>query len=605
MPNITGPVAMMLLEKNGVRYLMIGDRHTPYNFDGCARGLDAIMIQSYLDSAFFKGEQWDFYLEQGSYSIKKGSVDEEQSKFLHFAKQKFTPLAMKEHREKYRQSLKNEEDMLEITYNYYRKSGCFYTDRTTCNLSYKNVRFHFIDTRQANFGVKCKSPTYTEYENIGAGGKTLYQGLFEMIDTQSWDSEDELRNALTEYCTTYFQGVENVLKCLSEPKLKQQLKNSTMKSDLDKYFTPPMRLLNIVLSSILVKMKPQQDEIVNTIMLLLDHYDGNPNAREEMSRIIFKELPSKFGEKLFGPELWEQMNDMIQNSSYFRYANSTPLDKDVRLNLIPTQMVFEGEKLIMDRYALGRMTKPYNKNVVLMAGHNHYNNYIHFLEFVGAKVLWNGEQLNEKCVRVPEWEPRKRRKILGLFGGKTKKRIPLCCNATRKDKKCRRGSDGKVFSLPRDVPRKRCLSKRRMGFTKRASCAPYLGGKRRETRRKKRTNKKPQFLYHPDNPDKSFDVYIDKNPKDTIPIKYTTVDDVKHTIRKLEQLYKSGKYPHKRIWQVGMIMKVRLDAIKKHNPHVKGINGRVALAEKYFKFLGKRTKTEKTERKKMVFKIDA
>ena len=47
MPNITGPVAMMLLEKNGVRYLMIGDRHTPYNFDGCARGLDAIMIQSY------------------------------------------------------------------------------------------------------------------------------------------------------------------------------------------------------------------------------------------------------------------------------------------------------------------------------------------------------------------------------------------------------------------------------------------------------------------------------------------------------------------------------------------------------------------------------
>ena len=271
MPNITGPVAIMLLEKDGVRYLMIADRHTPYNFDGCARGLDAIMIQSYLDSAFFKGEQWDFYLEQGSYSIQKGSKEEEDQKFLHFAKQKFTPLAMKEHREKYRQSLKNEEDMLEITYNYYRKSGCFYTDRTTCNLSYKNVRFHFIDTRRANFGLKCKSPTYTEYENIGAGGKTLYQGLFDMIDSQSCDSEDELRNALTDYCTTYFQGVEIVLKCLNEPKLKQQLKNSTMKSELDKYFTPPMRLLNIVLSSILVKMKPQQDEIVNTIMLLLDH----------------------------------------------------------------------------------------------------------------------------------------------------------------------------------------------------------------------------------------------------------------------------------------------------------------------------------------------
>ena len=33
-----------------------------------------------------------------------------------------------------------------------------------------------------------------------------------------------------------------------------------------------------------------------------------------------------------------------------------------------------------------------------------------------------------------------------------------------------------------------------------------------------------QFLFNPNNPKKSFDVYIDKNPKDTIPIKYTTID---------------------------------------------------------------------------------
>jgi hypothetical protein len=28
---------------------------------------------------------------------------------------------------------------------------------------------------------------------------------------------------------------------------------------------------------------------------------------------------------------------------------------------------------------------------------------------------------------------------------------------------------------------------------------------------------KKQFLFNPKNPDKSFDVYIDKNPNDTIP----------------------------------------------------------------------------------------
>ena len=76
---------------------------------------------------------------------------------------------------------------------------------------------------------------------------------------------------------------------------------------------------------------------------------------------------------------------------------------------------------------------------------------------------------------------------------------------------------------------------------------------------KKLNKTKKHFLYNPENPKKSFDVYIDKNPKDTIHIKYTTLEDVKNTIDKLERLYKNKKYTHKRIWQVGMIMKVRLE----------------------------------------------
>tara|TARA_B000000557_G_C20590000_1_gene365144 strand:- start:279 stop:629 length:351 start_codon:yes stop_codon:yes gene_type:complete len=113
-----------------------------------------------------------------------------------------------------------------------------------------------------------------------------------------------------------------------------------------------------------------------------------------------------------------------------------------------------------------------------------------------------------------------------------------------------------------------------------------------------------QFLFNPDNPKKSFDVYIDKNPKDTIPIKYTTVDDVKKTIKKLEKLYKTKKYPHKRIWQVGMIMKVRLEAIKKHSKKAKKINKRYNLSNRYFKFLGNRTKKKSfKERKNMTFKF--
>ena len=106
---------------------------------------------------------------------------------------------------------------------------------------------------------------------------------------------------------------------------------------------------------------------------------------------------------------------------------------------------------------------------------------------------------------------------------------------------------------------------------------------------------KKRFLYNPNNPKKSFDVYIDKNPNDTINIKYTTVDDVKNTINKLEKLYKSKKYSHKRIWQVGMIMKVRLEVLKDRKPE------QYKLSKKYFKFLGKRTKLPQNESYKLKF----
>lgn len=120
---------------------------------------------------------------------------------------------------------------------------------------------------------------------------------------------------------------------------------------------------------------------------------------------------------------------------------------------------------------------------------------------------------------------------------------------------------------------------------------------------KRKTQKR--FLYNPNDPKKSFDVYIDKDPSDTIPIAYSTPEEVKQTIEKLERLYKTGKYSHKRIWQVGMIMKVRLEAMLKHQktlyPKAKFVRKRFVMANKYFRFLGKRTKEDEAERKKMTF----
>ena len=59
-----------------------------------------------------------------------------------------------------------------------------------------------------------------------------------------------------------------------------------------------------------------------------------------------------------------------------------------------------------------------------------------------------------------------------------------CCKSGKKDRKCRRKGDGKVFKLPRKFSKKSCMEEVK-GFTKRSSCAPYKGCKKgRSTRRK-------------------------------------------------------------------------------------------------------------------------
>ena len=119
---------------------------------------------------------------------------------------------------------------------------------------------------------------------------------------------------------------------------------------------------------------------------------------------------------------------------------------------------------------------------------------------------------------------------------------------------------------------------------------------RKSNKKINKSKTKKRFLYNPNDPKKSFDVYIDKNPEDTIHIKYTTTEDVKNTIKKLEKLYKNRRYTHKRIWQVGMIMKVRLEVLKNKKPE------QYDLSKRYFEFLGNRTKLGKKERYKSTFK---
>ena len=112
---------------------------------------------------------------------------------------------------------------------------------------------------------------------------------------------------------------------------------------------------------------------------------------------------------------------------------------------------------------------------------------------------------------------------------------------------------------------------------------------------------KKQFLFNPNNPKKSFDVYIDKNINDTIDMKYSSVKDVKDYINKLESLYKQNKYNHSRISKNAMILRVRLRIINENTNKGKE---RLKLITRYTNFLKRRTRIkDEKERKKLTFKI--
>lgn len=119
----------------------------------------------------------------------------------------------------------------------------------------------------------------------------------------------------------------------------------------------------------------------------------------------------------------------------------------------------------------------------------------------------------------------------------------------------------------------------------------YKSNKYKTIKHNKTKTKKKKNLYF-----KNYDLYSDANPKDTIKIKYKTLQDVKYTIKKLEQLYKIGKYTHVRISQVVNVMTQRLKVLNKQDKRYK-------LSKKYFEFLKERTKIKGDEnRKKYIFR---
>lgn len=117
--------------------------------------------------------------------------------------------------------------------------------------------------------------------------------------------------------------------------------------------------------------------------------------------------------------------------------------------------------------------------------------------------------------------------------------------------------------------------KKPKGFSQKQYCK-YGRKKTRKIIDKTKTIKKKKTFF------KNYDLYSNANPKDTIRIKYNTIENLKKTIKKLETLRKTKKYSHARIVQVANVMNQRLRVI--NNCFNKG-KDRYKLSKNYFNYL--------------------
>lgn len=144
-----------------------------------------------------------------------------------------------------------------------------------------------------------------------------------------------------------------------------------------------------------------------------------------------------------------------------------------------------------------------------------------------------------------------------------------CCKYNSKyTKRCMR-KDGKIFHLPRRFSRKSCMTKPIRGFSMRSSCAPYKFCKSRQTKTRKLKGgkiKKTKKNLQKSKTRKNSDLFTDANPKDTISIKYASIQDVKQTIRKLKSYLRNKKYSKNRIKLVALVMMGRLKHLRKMKP---------------------------------------
>jgi hypothetical protein len=357
--NITGANKIELLKKGKKQILLIGDYHYHYKKEGCrVLSLKKTMLVPEFIEKIIKihdNKTWDFYFEQGVMRVDGEPVYE----FLNTIKEQPSNSTIKDSEKEYKKYVslwnKNEISLLNLTYIYLSMIGCIPRTKK-CP---KNLRLHFIDIRQKYFG-DCEIGKVHYHTNF-------YDNLFEAFVKRDFETFiDKIIDSYKELLT----------KCHpNKTKVNKQIDNSEIPNKVNIFFEEKISGIIDLMSEILKILEEGRSDIIELFETDLANETilaGNYILNELKKIEAFKRLEKidkglKFSQKI--DFLWEVM---------FIYTVT-----------------------LMDMYTLGRMTKPNNNNIIVLAGMNHIELYRDFYIEQGFESEWEAKQSYKKCSEVP------------------------------------------------------------------------------------------------------------------------------------------------------------------------------------------------------------
>ena len=358
--NITGSDKIEMLFKDGKFMLLIGDYHFDYRKEGCSYFKETMILPKFIEHVIASNQdkEWDFYLEQGVITTE----GKPSAKFLNHLKNSNTEESIKEYK-KYITKWgwkKNEVSSLGLTNRYFQSIGCFAIDRSKCPDNLKNARYHFIDIRQEYFG-DCNFGLVDYHKNF-------FENLFDAFDTNNFER----------FIDDIIFSYKHLLNECSDTKSKvnDQLTKSKLSTEINEFF---------------------KEKLENIRNLMKEALEILEEGREEILRLFREDLENdtlSAGEYIIG-----KFTDI---NAFDRFDTIEETFKTFRRIDFFWEIMFIYRLIMMDNYALGRMTKSYNKNIIVLAGMNHISRYrTFFTEYGGWKPVWHSKQINKKCSQVP------------------------------------------------------------------------------------------------------------------------------------------------------------------------------------------------------------